>query len=119
MSTFTSIQPSEHTSDYVHNFLEPTRNWVGYHPMGGNNFAGMTKIPHVNIIRDNGKLDSGQVLYFNPNTLTLDYSRGKEGSDVPDRSVIRHGGSQGGPPLHHHSEGMSIPKLFQLYTGRS
>jgi hypothetical protein len=56
--------------------------------MGGNNFAGMTKIPHVNIIRDNGKLESGQVLYFNPNTLTLDYSRGKDGSDVPDRSAI-------------------------------
>jgi hypothetical protein len=47
-----------------------------------------TNIPHLNIIRDNGKLVNGQVLYFNPNTLSLDYSRGTEGSDIPDRSIL-------------------------------
>jgi hypothetical protein len=27
-------------------------------------------------------------MYFNPNTLSLDYSRGKEGTEVSDRSII-------------------------------
>jgi hypothetical protein len=60
--------PIEQTSDEVNNFLEPSTKWIGHHPMGGPNFPGTTNIPHLNIIRDNGKLDNGQVLYFNPNT---------------------------------------------------
>jgi hypothetical protein len=56
--------------------------------MGGSNFPGTTNVPHMNIIRDNGKAENGQVIYFNPNTLSLDYSHGKEGGDVSDCSII-------------------------------
>jgi hypothetical protein len=79
---------TEQTSDEVNNFLEPGAKWIGYHPMGGQNFPGTTNVPHLHIIRDNGKLDNKQVLYFNPNTLSLDYSRGTEGSDIPDCSIL-------------------------------
>lgn len=88
MTTYTGNQGSEYTSDEVHNFLEPTTNWVGYHPLGGSRFPGTTNIPHLNILRDNGKTSNKQTMYFNPNTLTLDFSRGKDDGDVPDRSII-------------------------------
>ena len=74
-------------SDEVHNFLEPSANWVGYHPMGGSKFPGTTNIPHLNIIRDNGKV-KGQTIYFSPITLSLEYGRGTDGATVSDRSII-------------------------------
>jgi hypothetical protein len=56
--------------------------------MGGSNYPGTTNVPHRNIIRDNGKVASTQIMYFNLNTLSLDYSRGKEGTEVSDRSIV-------------------------------
>jgi len=81
-------QAVEHTSDEVHNFLEPNTKWVGYHPMGGSKFPGTTNVPHLNIIRDNGKVDNGQVIYFSPYTISLDYGRGKDICNVSERSII-------------------------------
>jgi hypothetical protein len=81
-------QLMEGTTDEVDNFLEPPSTWVGYHPMGGSNYPGTTNVPHRNVIRDNGKAANTQIMYFNPNTLSLDYSRGKEGTEVSERSII-------------------------------
>ena len=89
MATNSGNQLMDGTTDEVDNFLEPPSTWVGYHPMGGSNFPGTTNVPHRNIIRDNGKVtSSAQIMYFNPNTLSLDYSRGKEGTEVSERSII-------------------------------
>jgi hypothetical protein len=80
-------QLTEPTSDEVHNFLEPAANWVGYHPMGGGRFPGATNVPHLNIIRDNGKAD-GQRIYFNRNTLSLSYCHGTDNAPIDNNSVI-------------------------------
>lgn len=63
-------------STAIINFLEPPPNWHGYHPMAHSNSADMTNIPHNNILRDYGTVPN-QNIYFNPDTISLDYMRGK------------------------------------------
>ena len=80
--------PSCDNTDVI-NFLLPPDNWVGYHPQGASDKNGKTtSVPHFDILRDNGRAGNQQRIYFNPDTISLDYCRGREDLPILDNYII-------------------------------